>query len=90
MATSQLARHLLHDWIARFVTASRSQRLLMRHNGFRRFVQAQQLPADRLIAYAAAVDLPDSHDGVVFFGEANSMDLYRSGIAIIPKFKDVA
>jgi hypothetical protein len=85
-----LARHLLHDWVARFVSGTRRKRPLFGNNGFRRVVQAQQLPADRLIAYAAAVNLPDSHDGVVFFGEANSMDLYRSGIAIIPKFKDVA
>jgi hypothetical protein len=33
--------------------------------------QAQQLPADRFIAHATTADLPNSHDGVVFFGEAN-------------------
>jgi hypothetical protein len=48
------------------------------------------LPADRLVTDAAAPNLPDSHDGVVLFGEANSVDFDRSGIAVIPKFKNVA
>jgi hypothetical protein len=47
-------------------------------------------PADGFVADATAADLPDSHDGVVFFGEANGVNLDRSGIAVIPKFKNVA
>jgi hypothetical protein len=34
--------------------------------------------------------LPNSHDGVVFFGEANGVNLNRSGIAVIPEFKNMA
>ena len=62
----------------------------MCHNGFRRFVQTQQLPAYRFIAHATTAHLPYSHDGVVFFGEAHGMNLDGSGIAVIPEFKNAA
>ena len=62
----------------------------MRHDGPRSFVQAQQLPADRFVARATAADLPNSHDGVVFLGEANSVDFDKSGVAVIAKFKNMA
>lgn len=52
----------------------------MRHNGFRRFIQAQQLPANWLIAHATTADLPDPHDRVVFFGEAHGVNLDQSSI----------
>jgi hypothetical protein len=50
----------------------------MCHDGPCSYVQAQQLPADRFVARATAADLPNSHDGVVFLGEANSVNLDRS------------
>jgi hypothetical protein len=85
-----LARHLLHDWVARFVSGTRSKRLLVCHNRPRGFVQAQELPADGLVADASTANLPDPHDGVVFFGEANSMDLDGPDITIILKLQNVA
>jgi hypothetical protein len=89
-AALELAGNLLHYGVAGFVSGARRKGLLMCHDGTRSFVQAQQLPADRFIAHATAANLPNSHDGVVFFGEANGVNLDRSGITVIPKFKNVA
>jgi hypothetical protein len=60
------------------------------YNGIRRFIQAQQLPADRFIAHATAADLPDPHDRVVFLGEPNGVNLDRSRVAVVAEFKNVA
>jgi hypothetical protein len=61
----------------------------MRHNGPCGFVQSQQLPADHFIADASPANLPNSRDGVVIFGEADSMNLDEPNITIILKLKDV-
>jgi len=61
----------------------------MRRNGPCGFVQSQQLPTDRFIADTSSANLPNSHDGVVFLGEADSMDLNEPHITIILKLKDV-
>jgi hypothetical protein len=89
-AALELAGDLLHYRVAGFVSGARRKRLLMCHDGTRGFVQAQQLPANRFVARATAADLPNSHNGVVFLGEANSVDLDRSGVAVIAKFKNMA
>jgi hypothetical protein len=89
-AALELAGNLLHYGVAGFVSGARRKGFLMCHEGTRSFVQAQQLPADRFVARTTTADLPNSHDGVVFLGEANSVDLDRSGVAVIAKFKNVA
>jgi hypothetical protein len=43
----------------------------------------------RLVADTSASDLPDSHDGVVVFGVADSVNLNVAGIAIVSKLKNV-
>ena len=39
---------------------------------------------------ALPLTCPNSHDGVAFLSEANSMDLDGSGVAVIAKFKNLA
>jgi hypothetical protein len=87
---SKLAGNLLHYGVAGFVSGARRKGHLMCHDGTRSFVQAQQLPADRFVARATAADLPNSHYGVVILGEADSVDLDRSGVAVIANFKNMA
>jgi hypothetical protein len=87
---SKLAGNLLHHGVAGFVSRARRKRLLMCHDGTRSFIQTQQLPANRFVARATAADLPNSHYSVVFLGEANCVDLDRSGVAVIAKFKNMA
>lgn len=62
---------------------------MVRHDRPSGLVQAQQLPAHLFIAHATAANLPDPHDSVGFFGEADSVDFDRPEIAIILKLKDV-
>jgi hypothetical protein len=52
-------------------------------------VKAKQLPANGLVTRAAATNLPDAHDGVFLFREANSVDFDQSGKAIVLKFQNV-
>ena len=62
---------------------------MMCDDGFCGFVNAQKLPSDWFFVGNASADLPDAHDGVVLFCEADSMNFDQSRIAIILKFKNV-
>jgi hypothetical protein len=53
------------------------------------FVEPQQLPADRLVAGAAACDLPDAHYVVALFGLSDCVDFDVACIAIVSKLKNV-
>jgi hypothetical protein len=88
-AVLELAGNLFHYGVAGFVSGTRRKGLLMCHDGTRSFVQGQQLPADRFIAYATTADLPDPHDGIVFFGEADSVNLDGPDITVVLKLKNV-
>lgn len=60
----ELAGNLPLYGVAAFVSGARRKGPLICHNGTRGFVQAQQVPADRLVARATTADLPNSHDGL--------------------------
>ena len=86
----ELARDNFHDGIGRVVALPWRQRALGRDDSAGSFIQAQQLPADRLIANASAGNLPDPHDGVVVFREADRVNLHIAGVTIVLKLKNVA
>lgn len=54
------------------------------------FIKPQELPSDPLIADTTATNLPNAHDGVVVFGDADRVDLDASGIAVVSQLKDTA
>lgn len=85
----ELAPDSAHDLIPALVSGARSERFLVCNESSGRFVQSQQLPADRLMAHAAASHLPNTHDGMVLLGDANGVDLDVAGITIISKLKNV-
>jgi hypothetical protein len=85
----ELASDDLHDRIGGVVTVPGSHRPFGCDDSSGKFIQAQQLPSDGLIAAAAASDLPDTHDGVVVVGEADGVNLDIPGVAVIPKLENV-
>jgi hypothetical protein len=85
----ELASDAAHDFIPSLVTVARSEGLLLRNECPGSFIHSQQLPADRLMADASASDLPDTHDRVVLFGDANGVDLNVPREAIVSELKDV-
>jgi hypothetical protein len=85
----ELASDNLHDGVGRVVALPRCQRPLGGDDSAGSFIQAQQLPADRLIANASAGNLPDPHDGVIVFREADSVNLNIAGVTVVLKLKNV-
>jgi hypothetical protein len=85
----ELALDVTHGPVPALIAGSRSDGLLPCHEGPTSFVQSQQFPPNRFMTDAAAGNLPDTHDGVVFFGGANGMHLDIASVAVISKLKDL-
>lgn len=84
----ELADDTSHSTIPPLVTWPGGQGAFPSDGNSARFVEPEQLPADRLIADAAATGLPDAHDSIVRLSEADSVDFDTAEVAIVPKFKD--
>lgn len=85
----ELALDTAHDLIPALVPVARSKGLLFCNESPSSLVQAQQLPADRLMTDAAASNLPHAHDGMVFFGDSDGVNLNVAGVSIVSKLEDV-
>ena len=79
----------MHNGSAGLISGTGSQRPLLRDDSIRRLIQAQQLPANRIIAHTAAADLPDPHYRVVVLREPDGVDLDGSRETVIAEFEDV-
>ena len=86
----KLASDNLHHGVAGLIALSGCERPLMRNDGLRRFIQAQELPADRFAVPNSASNLPGSHDGIVVFGKTDIVNLNETGISVIDKLEDMA
>lgn len=84
----ELALDSVHDLIPALVSGSRGEGLLLCNESPGRFVQPQQLPSDGFVADAAAGNLPNPHNLMPLFGDANGMDLNITGIAVVLKMKN--
>jgi hypothetical protein len=87
--TSELAGNQLHLFVGCLVIGTGSKRLLRGDDGASGFVNPQKRPSGWLFVVSPAANLPGSHDGVVFPGEPDGMNLDQPGIAIISEFKNV-
>ena len=84
----ELALDVAHGSIASFISGARSEGPLLGNQGAGSLVQPQCFPPDGLIADAAAGDLPDAHDSVVFFGGSDGVDLNVADIPVVLELKN--
>ena len=77
-----------HNFVPTLVATPRGLGPFFGDRGTSGFIKPQELPADPLIADATAANLPNAHDGIAVFGEADRVDLNDSEIAVISQLKD--
>lgn len=76
-----------HSFVAPFIADPGCFGVLSQDCNPDRFIKAQQLPANGLVADAAAANLPDTDDGVVFPREPASVSLNDTDIAVVSDLK---
>ncbi len=82
---SNLAVDFQHGSVVALISRARHPRRFVGEVHARGFIQAQHLPAGRLIVGAAAAYLPDEHDRMTFLGRAVSVDFHQPFIAVVTK-----
>lgn len=82
-----LASYPAHRFVTTRIPSTGCLGLFVNHMGRECFIEPEQLPADTLIAIAAASDLPNAGDCVALSGVSDSMNLNNSREAVISNFK---
>jgi hypothetical protein len=79
-----------HGPVTAAVSAPRSSRFLVEDGQRPSLIEAQEFPANRLVADAASPHLPNPHDGISAISEAAGVDLDVSSVAVVADLKQTS